>query len=165
MNKFQKEKREVAKQIRKKIDSSVSMIVAEYQGLSVKEMQSLRKQAKEVNVSIKIYKNRLVKKSLEGSKHEALFNDLVGPNLFAFSVDDSISSAKVLANFAKKHNQLKLKAGIFEDEVIDLEKVTEIASLPSYDEALTMLASSLLGGLKQISIGLKMLVDENHIKE
>lgn len=165
MNKFQKEKRETVKEIKDKISNSESMIIAEYQGLSVKEIQELRKQAKEKDVYIKVYKNRLVKKSIEKTDAESLSNELIGPNLFAFSNSDSISAAKVLSEFAKKHKVLKLKAGIFENEVIDAEKVQEIASLPSYDEALTMLASSLMGGLKQVSIGLKMLVDEGHIKE
>ncbi|MGL4343323.1 MAG: 50S ribosomal protein L10 [Metamycoplasmataceae bacterium] len=164
MNKFQKEKRRVSEEILENINNSQSMIVAKYQGLSVKQIQELRKMAKEKDVFIKIYKNRLVKKSVEGSNYESISNDLVGPNLYAFSKSDSISAAKVLAEFAKKNKALELGVGIFENEVIDNQKVIEISTLPSYEEALTILANSLQGGLKQLSIGLKLLVDENHIK-
>ncbi|MGL5521788.1 MAG: 50S ribosomal protein L10 [Metamycoplasmataceae bacterium] len=165
MNKFQKEKRETVKEIKNKIESSKSMIIAQYDTITVKGLQQLRKQAKEKDVFIKVYKNRLVKKAIESTDLESLSGSLVGQNLFAFANSESISAAKVLAEFAKKNSALQLKEGIFENKVISHEEVMVIATLPSYEEALTMLASSLLGGLKQLSIGLKMLVDENHITQ
>lgn len=164
MSILRQQKTLVVNEIKEKVNNSQSMVVATYQGLTVKQIQALKKLAKEKDVKIKIYKNRLVKKALESTEFESLSNDLVGANMFAFSHSDSISAAKVLFEFGKKHKQVKLVAGIVENKVLDKTAIQEVATLPSYEEALTMLASSLQGAIKQVAIGLKMLVDENHIK-
>lgn len=158
-------KKIVAKKIFEKIEKAQSVIVANYEGITVKQFQVLRTAGKLEDVEFKVYKNRLVIKAIQGSPYESLGSDLVGANLYAFSNSDSISAAKVLANFAKKNKDLELRVGIFEKEVINFEKVMEIAMLPSYEEALTILAGSLQGAVRQMAVGLKMLVDENHIKE
>lgn len=154
----------VVKEIATKLSNSQSMVVATYQGLTVKQIQALRKLAKEKDVEIKVYKNRLVRKAVEGTEFESISADLVGANMFAFSNSDSFSAAKVLFEFAKKNKQVSLVAGIVEKQVLDKAGITDVATLPSYEEALTMLASSLQGAVKQVAIGLKMLVDENHLK-
>ena len=154
----------VVKEIKDEISNSQSMVVATYQGLTVKEMQALRKLAKEKDVKIKIYKNRLVKKAIETSENADLAQHLTGANLYAFSYTDSISAAKVLFEFGKKHKQVQLVAGIVENQVVDRQGINDVATLPSYEEALTILARSLQGALQQMAIGLKMLVDENHLK-
>jgi large subunit ribosomal protein L10 len=158
-------KKNVVIEISQKIEKAQSVIVANYEGITVKQFQELRKLAKAEDVELKVYKNRLVIKAIEGCDHKDLSQYLVGANLYAFANSDSISAAKILANFAKKNKKLELVAGIFENEVINREKVMEIASLPSYEEALTILAGSLQGAIRQVAVGLKMLVDENHIKE
>ncbi len=144
-------KKIVVKEISEKISKAESVIVANYEGITVKQFQELRIAAK--------------LEAIENGEFKALASELVGANLYAFANSDSISAAKVLAKFAKKNSQLELRAGIFEKEVINYEKVMEIAMLPSYEEALTILAGSLQGAVKQMAVGLKMLVDENHIKE
>ena len=158
-------KKIVVKEISDKIAKAESVIVANYEGITVKQFQELRIAAKLEDVELKVYKNRLVIKAIENGEFKSLSSELVGANLYAFANSDSISAAKVLAKFAKKNSQLELRAGIFEKEVINYEKVMEIAMLPSYEEALTILAGSLQGAVKQMAVGLKMLVDENHIKE
>lgn len=165
MSTLRDEKTLVVKEINDKISQSQSMIVATYQGLTVKEIQSLRKLAKEKDVFIKIYKNRLVKKALESNNElNSLSETLVGPNMFAFSMSDSISAAKVLHEFSKKNKQVELISGIVENQILDKQGVLEVATLPTYEEALTILAMSMQGAIKQLAIGMKMLVDENHLK-
>ncbi|MGL4251996.1 MAG: 50S ribosomal protein L10 [Metamycoplasmataceae bacterium] len=158
-------KKDVVKEISDKIAKAQSVIVANYEGITVKQLQELRKDAKKQDVSLKVYKNRLVIKAIENTEYKTLAPDLVGANIYAFADSDSISAAKVLANFAKKNKNLELRVGIFENQVIDHAKVMEIATLPSYEEALTILAGSLQGAVRQVAVGLKMLVDENHIKQ
>lgn len=164
MSILRQQKSLVVDEIKERINNSQSMVVATYQGLTVKEIQALKKLAKEKDVKIKVYKNRLVKKAIEASEYESLSKSLVGANMFAFSNSDSISAAKVLHEFGKKFKQVQLVSGIVENKVLDQVAILEVATLPSYEEALTMLASSLQGAIKQVAIGLKMLVDENHIK-
>ena len=165
MSVFRDQKMLLVTEIQANIDQSQSMVVATYQGLTVKQMQALRKLAKAKDVKIIIYKNRLVKKAIESGQFNDLAQHLSGPNLYAFSQTDSISAAKVLFEFAKTHKQVQLVAGIVEKQVLDQKAILEVATLPTYEEALTILARSLQGALQQIAIGLKMLVDENHIKE
>lgn len=152
-----------AKEINGKILKSQSVIVATYQGLTVKEIQQLRKLAKEKNVELKVYKNRIVKKSIENTEFSSLSNSLIGPNIYAFSYSDSMSAAKIIYEYAKKHKQIKLISGIVEGKVLSQEEILDIAKLPTYEEALTMLATSLQAPIRQIGIGLKMLIDENKL--
>lgn len=152
-----------AKEISEKISKSQAVVVATYQGLTVKEIQQLRKLAKEKDVELKVYKNRIVKKSIENTEFSSLSNSLIGPNIYAFSYSDSLSAAKVIFEFGKKHKQIKLISGIAEGKVLNQEEILEVAKLPTYEEALTMLATSLQAPIRQIGIGLKMLVDENKI--
>ncbi|MDK2819950.1 MAG: 50S ribosomal protein L10 [Mycoplasmataceae bacterium] len=158
-------KKIVVKEIAEKIKKAQSVIVANYEGINVKQFQALRKAAKNEDVELKVYKNRLVIKAIDGGEFKELSSKLVGANLYAFANSDPISAAKILATFAKKNKELELIAGIFEKKVINYDEVMEIALLPSYEEALTILAGSLQGAVRQVAVGLKMLVDENHIKE
>lgn len=151
-------------EISKKISKSQSVVVATYQGLTVKQIQALRKEAKAKDVEIKVYKNRLVKKAIENTDFSSLSETLVGANMFAFSYSDYISGAKVLHEFGKKHKQVELISGIVEGNVVDKQGIMDVATLPTYEEALTMLATSLQAPIRQIGIGLKMLVDENKLK-
>ena len=165
MSEFRQEKEKVIKEINKSITNSSSIVAAEYHGLTVKELQDLRAKLKENDASLKVYKNRLFKLALKGTQYEELANDLTGPNIFAFGGDDSIAPAKIISNFSKEHDTLKLKAGTFDGKYVSQDELIVIGQLPSYEEALTMLATSLLGPIRYIGSGLNMLTKEGHIKE
>ncbi len=152
------------KEIVEKINASESIVIAEYAGLTVKETQELRNNLREAGVELKVYKNRLFKIAAKEAGFDDLTTDLVGPNAFAFGMEDGISPAKVLAKFAKENDALKLKMGTYEGKVIDAEEVMQIAKLPSYDEALTMLAMSMLSPIKFVGSGLHMLATEGHLE-
>ncbi|MCR8613108.1 MAG: 50S ribosomal protein L10 [Mycoplasma sp.] len=164
MNKQKQAKVDTIKNIVQKIDKSKAMVVAEYRGLSVKKLQELRSELRKKDVEFIIFKNRLMKLALKESGITGLDENLVGPNGFAFGYTDDISPAKILFNFSKDNEELKIKAGIYEGNTITEEQVKEIAVLPTYDEALTILAMSMMSPLKNMSVSLKMLIDENHIK-
>lgn len=164
MSTLRAQKALVVQEIQTQLQTAQALVVATYQGLSVKQMQALRKLAQARDVKIKIYKNRLVKKALEATEWAALNVHLTGANLYAFSLSDAISAAKVLFEFGKTHKQVTLVAGIVENQVVDHQGIHDVATLPTYEEALTILARALQGGLQQVAIGLKMLVDDNHLK-
>ena len=163
MNANKQVKHNQVKEISEKISSSKAMVVAEYAGLSVKELQALRKDLKAHGVEIKVYKNRLFKIAAKEAGFETLETDLIGPNIYAFGMEDEISPAKVLSQFAKEHEALKLKAGTYEGKVINAAELAVIATLPSYEEALTMLAMSMLAPIKYVGSGLHMLVEEGKL--
>lgn len=156
------EKKQVVNEIHNKLVKSEALYLAEYRGLTVAQMTKLRFQAQKVNVDLKVYKNRLFKLARQ-SKHTDLDQYLSGPNIFVFSNDNAIAGAKLLSKFAKRNPALILKAGIYENEVIDAKGVEAVAKLPTYEEALTILAGSLQGALRQVALSFKLLVDENKL--
>lgn len=162
MNENKKVKVAAVKEVAEKLKASKAVVVAEYAGLTVKEIQELRHHLHESGVELKVYKNRLFKIAANNAGHN-LDKHLVGPNLYAFGMDDEISPAKILVEFSKNHPSLKLKGGIYEGKVIDDQGIAEIASLPSLHEALTMLATSLLAPVSQMGKGLFLLVDEGKL--
>ena len=111
-----------------------SVFITHYQGLSVKQIDELRKEMRKHGILFKITKNRITKLALEGSKFKKLENLFSGPTAVAFS-EDAITSAKILTKFAKSNSNLKIIGGIMEKEPLSVEDVEKIATLPTLNEA------------------------------
>lgn len=152
-------------EIKNKISKSQSLVVVEYSGLTVKQLQNLRKELKTKDVELAVYKNRLFKLAAKESGLSELETDLVGQNAFAFGYSDDIAPAKILAKFAKDNEALKLKSGTYEGKVISASEVAKVATLPSFEEALTILAMQLISPVKFIGVGLHQLVTEGKLAE
>ncbi len=163
MNENMRVKTEVVKEISGKIEASQSLVVAKYDGLTVKEFQDLRKQLSEKDVELKVYKNRLFKIAAKNANLSELDESLTGANVFAFGMSDDISPAKILAKFAKEHKALELKAGTYEGKVVDTEGINAIALLPSLEEALTILANQLMSPVKFVGVGLHQLTEGDYL--
>lgn len=117
--------------------TSKGSAAAAYQGLSVADMQALRAEAREKGVTIKVVKNRLVRVVLAESEtfKKADSSLLTGQLVYAFSADDEVVSAQVLANFSKTHPELKLIAGFDAmGTILDQASVTALANLPTKDQ-------------------------------
>ncbi|MCK5945772.1 MAG: 50S ribosomal protein L10 [Mycoplasmataceae bacterium] len=156
-------KEDVVREISEKISNSKSLIVASYEGLTVKELQELRSLLSEKNVELKVFKNRLFKIAIDQTDFKEINKEVTGQNIFAFGLDDDISPAKILSKFAKDHEKLVIKAGTYEGKVIDAAGVNEVATLPTMEEALTKLALALLTPIKDLGVGLNLLVEEGHL--
>ena len=111
-----------------------SAFITHYQGLTVKQIDELRAEMRKHGIIFKITKNRITKLALEGSKYKKLENLFKGPTAVAFS-EDAITSAKILAKFAKKNSNLKIIGGIIEEEPLSVKEVEKIATLPTLAEA------------------------------
>ena len=111
-----------------------SVYVTHYQGLSVKQIDTLRAEMRKHGILFKITKNRITKLALEGSKFKKLENLFSGPTAVAFS-EDAITSAKILTKFAKTNSNLKIIGGIMDVEPLSVEDVEKIAILPTLNEA------------------------------
>ena len=151
------------------LSNAKTTVYAKYQGLTVAELQDLRKAAREANVQIKVVKNRLVRVAMG---QIAVYKDtdttgLTGQLLYAVSDNDEVAPAKVLAEFAKKHKALDLVGG-FSDLGASLSEneVKELAAMPSKDELVAQVVAQLLspitdsvsalsGGLSGIVSGLE----------
>ena len=124
-------KKKVVDEIKEKIDSSQGIVLVDYRGLNVEEVTELRKKYREAGVDYKVYKNSMMKFAFKNAGLEKFTEYLTGPSAIAFGLEDPVSPAKIADEFAKDHEQLKIKAGIVEGEVIDVDGVKNLASLPS----------------------------------
>ena len=132
MNK--EKKKTYIQEMKKFFTSTSSVFVTHYQGLTVKQIDSLREEMRKHGILFKITKNRITKLALEGSKFKKLENLFSGPTAVAFS-EDAIKSAKILTKFAKDNSNLKIIGGIMDKEPLSPEDVAKIATLPTLDEA------------------------------
>jgi large subunit ribosomal protein L10 len=136
------QKQAVVAEVSDALSSATTAILAEYRGLTVAQMTELRARARESNVFLRVIKNTLARRVVEGSQFECLKNHLVGPVAFAASADP-VSVAKVLKEFAKNNEHLVIKAGVMDGKAISLEEVTALASLPSRNELLAKLLGTM----------------------
>ena len=132
MNKEQK--RNYISEMTAQFDKSEAVLVTHYQGLTVKQLDELRKQMREHGIQFKITKNSITKLALEKTKCKDLANLFTGPTAVALS-KDAISSAKILTKFSKENNNLKILGGIMGKEILDVAGVANVATLPTLDEA------------------------------
>ena len=115
-------------------ENSEAVLVTHYQGLTVIQLDELRKQMREHGIQFKITKNRITKLALEKTRCKELSNLFTGPTAVALS-KDAISSAKILTKFAKNNQNLKILGGIMGNDIIDTAAVANMATLPTLDEA------------------------------
>ena len=115
-------------------ENSEAVLVTHYQGLTVKQLDDLRKKMREQGIQFKITKNKITKLALEKTKCKDLANLFTGPTAVALS-KDAISSAKILTKFSKENNNLKILGGIMGKDVLDVAGVAKVATLPTLDEA------------------------------
>ena len=127
-------KKNYVEEMQKVFSSSEAVMIAQYQGLNVKELDLLRKELREKGIIFKITKNRITKIALKNSPCKDLEKYFTGPTAAAMS-SDAITSAKILTKFAKSHNKLKIVAGFMDGKVLDEKEVAIIATLPSLEEA------------------------------
>tara|TARA_B100001559_G_scaffold136209_1_gene114303 strand:+ start:249 stop:758 length:510 start_codon:yes stop_codon:yes gene_type:complete len=127
-------KQSYIKDMTTQFDSSEAVIVAHYQGLTVKQLDELRSKMREHGIIFKITKNRITKFALEKTRCKDLSNLFTGPTAVALS-KDAITSAKILTNFSKENKNLKILGGIMGDDILDLAGVQNVATLPTLDEA------------------------------
>ena len=132
MNKEQK--KSYISEMTASFENSEAVLVTHYQGLTVKQLDDLRKQMREHGIQFKITKNRITKIALEKTKCKDLVDLFKGPTAVALS-EDAISSAKILTKFSKENKNLKILGGIMGKEILDVAAVANVATLPTLDEA------------------------------
>ena len=130
--------------------SALSAVVAEYRGLTVAEMTELRAEARNSGVYMKVVKNSLARRAVEGTQFECIRESLQGPLLLAFSREDPGSAARVIRGFSKEHANLVAVSMAVGGEVYDATNLDRMASLPNLDEARAMLLRTLNGPMTQL---------------
>jgi large subunit ribosomal protein L10 len=131
-------------EIKEKLEKAQSLVLSDYQGLTVEDDTELRKTLREGGVEYKVYKNRLVVLAAKELNIEGLEPYLEGPVAIAFGYEDATAPARILNEFAKTHKKLELKAGLVDGVVYGEEQIKAIASIPSKE----VLIAKLLGSFK-----------------
>lgn len=152
--KILEKKQQIVDEIADKVKNSSSVVLFEYRGLSVVEMMEVRKNLRENEAELKVYKNTLTKRALDTLKLD-LDNELNGPKAIAFGKDE-VAAVRILNDYAKKHPALEIKAGIINGEITGIDVLKELASIPSREGLLTMLAGGLMGTVRDLSICLDL---------
>lgn len=145
-----------------KLQNSISTVVADYRGLNVAQVTELRKQLREAGVDFQVLKNSLVRRATAAAELTELDAVLTGPTAVAFSETDAVVAAKILNDFAKKNDALKLKGGVVEGKVIDADQLKALAELPSRDGLLSMLLSVLQAPMRNFALAVKAVAEKKN---
>ncbi|NEZ02639.1 50S ribosomal protein L10 [Wenzhouxiangella sp. XN201] len=133
------QKKAVVAEVADAAKSAHSAVAAEYRGLTVSDMTELRSKARSGGVYLKVAKNTLVKRAVEGTDFECMSEGLTGPLLFAFSMEDPGAAARLIKDYAKGNDKLVARLVAVGAELHDASELERLAKLPTYDQAIAML--------------------------
>ena len=152
-------KSETVKEISEKAKKSQTIIVCEYRGLTVAQIQEVRRALRKENAEMNVYKNSLVERAVDELGYNELNDILTGPNAIVFS-EDVIAGAKVIAKYAKRHRDiLVVKGGIVEGKFVDAKGMLEVAKLPGKEGLISMFLSCLQAPIRQFACTVKAVAD------
>jgi len=132
------DKKAVVAEVSAQVANAETIAIAEYRGIEVGDLTVLRKKARESGVYLRVLKNTLVRRAVDGTPFAGLADQMVGPLIYSISADP-VAAAKVLNDFAKSNDKLVLKAGSYAGKVLDKAGVQALASVPSREELLSKL--------------------------
>ena len=135
------EKKDVVKEVSEIASSAQAAVAAEYRGLTVQELAELRSNARNLGVYVKVIKNSLANIAIKDTNFECMDPSLKGPLIFAFSKEDLGSAAKLVNDFKKENKLLKPVVVAVNGELVDVDKLSQIAALPTKDQAISILMS------------------------
>lgn len=133
-----------------KVQSSGAVVVLEYHGLSVVDIQQLRRSLKEVDAEMGVYKNSLVRRAADKLSLHELDENLIGPNALVFG-KDAIFTPKALFKFARHFEQVNIKAGVIEGRVVDQKTLKDLSRLPGREGIISMILSVLVAPVRQLA--------------
>ena len=148
----------IVDEIRAEFEGSESTLLVEMHGLSVLEATELRRQFREAGVRFKVYKNTLLNIAVNDLGIEGAASYLTGPTAIAASASDPSSAMKVLRRFTKDNEKVRVKGAVVRRDVLDARDAASLADLPSYDEAVAMLAGVLQAPISGLSRTLNALI-------
>lgn len=139
-----KDKEQIVSHIKDVADASMAMVAADYSGLTVAEVEKLRKGGKQGGVFVKVVRNTLARRALGATSFEPITTELTGPMILAFAQEEPGAAAKLIADFQKGNDKLAVKAIVVDGELLPASDLKRVAAMPTRDEALSMLAGTLL---------------------
>ena len=134
-----KEKQAIVAEVNETAQAALSAVMADYRGVTVDAMTKLRKSARESGVQVRVIRNTLAKRAIEGTELECMNDALTGPCIVAFAMEDPGASARLFKDFAKEQEAFEIKALSVGGKLLPAEQIDALAKLPTRDEALALL--------------------------
>ena len=145
------DKKLFVKEVNAVAGESVTAVAAEYRGLSVADMTELRKEARNAGVYLRVVKNTLARRAVEGTDFECMQDSLKGPLLLAFGKDDPGAAARVIKDFAKGHDALKAISLSTGGQLLPASDLATLASLPTLDQAHAILLGVMMAPMTKLA--------------
>jgi large subunit ribosomal protein L10 len=145
------DKQAIVAEVNEAASSALSAVVSDYRGLTVDEMTEIRAQARERGVYLRVVRNTLARRAIEGTEYECLNEMLVGPTMFAFSQVDPGSAARLIKDYAKQFDALEVKALSIGGQLLSAGDIDRVASLPTLDEARSLLMAVMLAPVVKLA--------------
>lgn len=158
------DKKAVVAEVSAQVASAQTIVVAEYRGITVGDLTQLRVKAREQGVYLRVLKNTLARRAVEGTPFAELSQHMTGPLIYGFSAD-AVASAKVLNDFAKTNDKLVIRAGSYDGQVLDSDAVKALASIPSREELLAKLLGVMLAPVSGFARALAALAEKKQSEE
>lgn len=161
------EKEQIIAEVKEKIERAKGMYFADFTGITVEQVTDLRREFRKVNVDYRVVKNTLARKALESiTGYDKVIEKLVGHTAIAFSYDDPVAPAKIMKKFRDKHDKLKVKVCVLENQVFDGTQLNDIAKLPSRPELIAGIIgciqapiSGVVGAINAVARDLVSVID------
>jgi large subunit ribosomal protein L10 len=150
------DKKAVVAEVSAKVASAQTIVVAEYRGIQVGHMTQLRAKARSEGVYLRVLKNTLARRAVEGTAFAGLASEMTGPLIYSIS-DDAVAAAKVISDFAKTNDKLVIKAGNFAGTTLDKAGVTALANIPPREVLLSQLLGIMQAPVSAFARGLAAL--------
>ena len=135
------DKKAIVAEVNETATSALSLVIADSRGVTVDGMTALRKDARENQVTLRVVRNTLAKRALEGTEYECVTDSLTGPSLFGFSMEDPGAAARLFKDFAKTNEAFEVKVLAVSGQKLGAEQLDVLAKLPTRDQALSLLMS------------------------
>ena len=145
------DKKQIVSEVNQAANSALSAVLADYRGVTVSDMTALRKIARENKVYLRVVRNTLLKKALKDTEFECIQEVLVGPTILALSQEDPGAAARVLKDFANVNKEFEIKALSVGGKLMDASQIDVLATLPTHDQALSILMSVMLAPITKLA--------------
>ena len=135
------QKQAIVAEVNETAGKALSAVLADYRGLTVGQMTAMRSKARASGIYLKVVRNTLARRGVDGTEYACLHDALSGPTLLAFSLDDPGAAARLMKDFAREFEKLQIKAVSIGGAVLPGDQIDRVAMLPTRDEALALLMS------------------------
>ncbi len=144
------DKKAIVADVNETANNALSLVIADARGVDVGSITTLRKQARENNVDLRIVKNSLARRAFKDTHFECVEEALVGPSLFGFSMDDPGAAARLFKDFSKQNENFDVKALSVSGQMLEKGQLEMLASLPTLDQALGQLVSVMIAPVTKL---------------